>query len=153
MEIIDSRTVVLCIALAGVASAPLYSTAEAAGDGTIVLHRQVQPRVATSPVMVPDPNPTTVNPNRSEMVIRMTNSTELTDNDFAGITSGAGIERHVLPGGNIPGLNNNTNNQNLQQTIVGGGSSGRAGSGIANTVNNSIQRGLAPLGILTGGDR
>lgn len=144
---IDSRIVGLLVTLAcGVASTTLCPIVQA-GDGTIVLQRQVQPRVATRPTDIPDPNPITVNPNISDQVVRQTGNAELSDSDFAGVTSGSTLERHILPGGTLVGMDNGSN-QSLNNGSLGGGMG--AGGGISNSVNRTVQQGLSPLRMLTG---
>ncbi|MBB4864043.1 hypothetical protein HNP46_002907 [Pseudomonas nitritireducens] len=145
---IDSRIVGLFVTLTcAVASVPLCSTASA-GDGTIVLQRQVQPRVATRPTDIPDPNPITVNPNISEQIVRQTGNAELSDSDFAGVTSGSSLERHIMPGGQLVGMDNGAN-QSLNGSSMGAGAAG-GGAGISNSVNRTVQQGLSPLRMLTG---
>lgn len=121
-----------------------------AADGIIVITRDVQPRVATRPALVPDPNPRTVNANPSSTVIRATNSYELNDADFARVTSGSSLQRQMLPGGQLPGLN--TPSQATSHGLPGmrAGQGGGAGSNVSNQINRSLQQGLAPLKILTG---
>ena len=97
-----------------------------------------------------DPNPTTANANPSNQVVHATNS-ELSDNDIAGISSGASINRTILPGGTLVGLSNNGAGAGLG---AGSSASHAGGAGIAGTVNNAISRGLAPLdnlGSMAGG--
>lgn len=141
----SAMLVVLALAGTGVALPSL------ADDGVIVLTREVQPRIATRPALIPDPNPSTVNANVSPIVHRALDSYELSDKDFAGVASGSGIQRLILPDGHLPGLG--VSNADAAQGLPGmnGGSTGGAGSGIANQVNRSLQQGLAPLKILTGG--
>jgi len=144
---IDSRIVGILVTLAcGAASVPLCPVVQA-GDGTIVLQRQVQPRVATRPTDIPDPNPITVNPNISDQVVRQTSNAELSDSDFAGVTSGSTLERHILPGGTLVGMDNGSN-QSLNNGSLGGGMG--SGGGISNSVNRTVQQGLSPLRMLTG---
>lgn len=144
---IDSRIVGILVTLAcGAASVPLCPIVQA-GDGTIVLQRQVQPRVATRPTDIPDPNPITVNPNISDQVVRQTSNAELSDSDFAGVTSGSTLERHILPGGTLVGMDNGSN-QSLNNGSLGGGMG--SGGGISNSVNRTVQQGLSPLRMLTG---
>lgn len=120
-------------------------------DGIIVINRDVQPRIATRPTLVPDPNPQTVNVNPSATVIRSTNAYELSDNDFAGITSGASLQGGVLSGGQLPGLSAVPNATQSLQNMSGGRTGGSVGgTNISNQVNRSLQQGLAPLKILTG---
>ncbi|WP_259754799.1 hypothetical protein [Pseudomonas sp. GCEP-101] len=144
----DTRTVGLLFTLVcSAASVPLLPPAHA-GDGTIVLQRQVQPRVATRPTDIPDPHPVTVNPNISEQVVRQTGNAELSDSDFAGVTSGSSLQRHILPGGQLVGMDNGAN-QSLNGNSLGAGAAG-GGAGIANSVNRTVQQGLSPLRMLTG---
>lgn len=126
----------------------LAAQAQAEGNGTIVLTRDVQVRHATR-MSHPDPYPATVNVNASSRILSQTNN-ELSDGDFAGIASGATVTRLLVPdaGGGVRGLNA------VPTSLpgVGGGSStgSASGGGIANTVNQSVQRGLAPLQMLGG---
>lgn len=144
----DSRIAIILATIAcGAASLPLFPVAHA-GDGTIVLQRQVQPRVATRPTDIPDPNPVTVNPNISEQVVRQTGNAELSDSDFAGVTSGSSLQRHILPGGQLVGMDNGAN-QALNGNALGAGAAG-GGAGISNSVNRTVQQGLSPLRMLTG---
>lgn len=140
----DSRIVGLLVGLACVAASAIVPTANA-GDGTIVLQRTVQPRVATEPVMVPDQNPITVNPNISAQVNQQTG--ELNDTDFARITSGSSLQQRILPNGQLVGMDNGAN-QSLTNNPLGGGGGG--GAGISNSVNRTVQQGLSPLRMLTG---
>jgi hypothetical protein len=148
MGTIDSRIVGILVTLAcGAASVPLCPVAQA-GDGTIVLQRQVQPRVATRPTDIPDPNPITVNPNISDQIVRQTGNAELSDSDFAGVTSGSSLQRHILPGGQLVGMDNGSN-QTLNGNSMGASAAG-GGAGISNSVNRTVQQGLSPLRMLTG---
>ncbi|UVE19522.1 hypothetical protein NVV93_09185 [Pseudomonas sp. LS44] len=135
-----------------------------AQDGIIVLQRTVQPRVATRPTDIPDPRPTVVNANISQPVNQAvsgaggggTVSQELGDADFANITSGSGIKATIMPGGNLPGFGSavgsgSTTHQNISGSAPGH-SGGGAGSGLAGTINGTVQRGLAPLQMLGGGE-
>ena len=142
-----SRTAILAmLVLSGIGSAmPAY-----AADGIIVITRDVQPRVATRPALVPDPNPRTVNANPSSTVIRATNSYELNDADFARITSGSSLQRQMLPGGQLPGLSNSSHASSHGLPGMRAGQGGGAGSNVSNQINRSLQQGLAPLKILTG---
>ncbi len=119
-------------------------------DGVIVITRDVQPRVATRPTLVPDPNPNAVNANSSSTVIRATNSYELNDADFAGITSGSSLQRQILPSGQLPGLSNSSQVSSHGLPGMRSGQGGGAGSSVSNQINRSLQQGLAPLKILTG---
>lgn len=117
-----------------------------ADNGIIVITRTVQPRDATRPHLVPDPNPTTANANPSAQILKQTN--ELSDGDYAGVSSGSGITYLVTQQTNNLGAN--INNQS-QLPSMAGGHSGGAGNGIANMVNSNIQQGLGALKIITGG--
>ena len=44
-----------------------------ADNGIIIIKRDVQPRMATRPPMIPDPSPTTANANPSKQIISQTN--------------------------------------------------------------------------------
>ncbi|AMO76672.1 MULTISPECIES: hypothetical protein [Pseudomonas] len=143
---IDSRIVGLLASLACMTAAALPPTVQA-GDGTIVIQRTVQPRVATRPTMVPDPNPITVNPNISAQINRQVGNAELDDAEFARVTSGSSLSQRILPGGNLVGMDNGAN-QTLQSGSLGGG--GGSGAGISNSVNRTVQQGLSPLRMLTG---
>ena len=117
-----------------------------ADNGIIVITRDVQPRMAIRAPMALDPNPTTANANPSAYVIKQTN--ELSDGDFASITSGTGISSLITQ------QTNNLGGPIGNQTQLANQAAGRgtgSGNGIANMVNSSVQRGLAPLQILTGG--
>lgn len=139
---------VMSLVLVGCVSTTLYCLPVlAAGDGTIVLERTVQPHVATRPVMRPDPNPTTVNTNVSSRVTGALDNGELSDGDFASVTSGATINHLIMPSGNLRGLNQ------VERGLPGldAGHAGSSTGGIAGTVTNAVSQGLAPLQMLTGG--
>jgi hypothetical protein len=94
----------------------------------------------------PTQTPTTANANPSAYVLKQTN--ELSDGDFANITSGTGISSLVTQ------QTDNLGGQIGNQTQLANQAAGRgtgSGNGISNMVNSSVQRGLAPLQILTGG--
>jgi hypothetical protein len=116
-----------------------------ADNGIIIIKRDVQPRMATRPPMIPDPSPTTVNANPSKQILAQTN--ELSDGDFAGVASGAGISRLVTQ--NTNNLGGNITSQS-QLSNLPAGRSGNAGNGIANMVNSSVQQGLGALKVITG---
>jgi len=120
----------------------------AAGDGVIVIQRTVHGHMAGRSAGV-DPNPTTVNANPAPQILRATS--ELSDNDYANISSGSSITRAILPGGNLPGLTNNGGGAGLG----GGAAAGHGGgSSLSGQINGSISRGMAPLnniGSLMGG--
>ena len=131
--------------LMGCVLGSLSLTAQA-DNGIIVITRDVQTRNAVVPPLRPDPNPTTVNANPSAHILKQTS--ELSDGDFANISSGAGISTLITQQTN--NLGGNLNNQTQLPNLAGGRGTG-SGNGISNMVNSSVQRGLAPLQILTGG--
>ncbi|MEG0861913.1 MAG: hypothetical protein RSD81_18855 [Pseudomonas sp.] len=132
--------------LVGCALGSSFSLPVQAENGIIIITRDVQPRMATRPPLVPDPYPVTVNANPSAHILKQTN--ELSDGDFAGISSGAGISSLITQQTNNLGAN--INHQTQLPNLAGGRSTG-SGNGISNMVNSSVQKGLAPLQILTGG--
>lgn len=136
------------VLLLGCVLGTLSLTAQA-DNGIIIITRDVQVRNATVPPLRPDPNPTTVNANPSAQVLKQTS--ELSDGDFASISSGAGISNMITQQTN--NLGGNLVNQNQLPNLSGGRGTGGAGNGISNMVNSSVQRGLAPLQILTGGGK
>lgn len=123
-----------------------FSLSAPADNGIIVITRDVQTRNAVVPPLRPDPNPTTVNANPSAHILKQTS--ELSDGDFANISSGAGIGTLITQQTN--NLGGNLGNQSQLPNLAGGRGTG-SGNGISNMVNSSVQRGLAPLQILTGG--
>lgn len=117
----------------------------AGGDGVIVIERRVQHYFIGRPRGV-DPYPNTVNANPSAQIHRAMN-TELSDNDIAGISSGSGITRSIMPNGDITGLNA----LGTQNSLGAPGAAGHGGGGgIAGTVNGAVSRGLEPLNNLGG---
>ncbi|WP_422402588.1 hypothetical protein [Pseudomonas sp. GZD-209] len=137
---------VSCLLLVGFTLGASLSLVAQADNGLIVITRDVQVRNATRPPVMPDPSPTTANANPSAQIIRQTN--ELSDGDFASISSGAGISSLINQQTNNIGGNISTQSQ-LPNLAAGRGSG--SGSGIGNMVNSSVQRGLAPLQALTRG--
>lgn len=117
-----------------------------AENGIIIITRDVQVRNAVRPPMVPDPSPVTVNANPSAHILKQTN--ELSDGEFASVSSGSGISSLITQQTN--NLGGNISNQTQLPNLAGGSATG-SGNGISNMVNSSVQRGLAPLQILTGG--
>lgn len=134
------------VLLVGCALGSGFSLPVQAENGIVVITRDVQPRMAIRAPLVPDPSPVTVNTNPSAHILKQTN--ELSDGDFAGISSGAGISSLVTQQTN--NLGGHISNQTQLPNLAGGRSSG-GGNGISNMVNSSVQKGLAPLQILTGG--
>ncbi|MFQ6575779.1 hypothetical protein [Pseudomonas sp. UM16] len=137
---------IFCLLLVGCAVGSSFSLPVQAENGIVVITRDVQPRNAMRPPLAPDPYPVTVNTNPSAQILRQTN--ELSDGDFADITSGAGISSLITQQTNNLGAN--INNQTQLPNLAGGRGTG-SGNGISNMVNSSVQKGLAPLQILTGG--
>lgn len=117
-----------------------------AENGIIIITRDVQPRSAIRAPLAPDPYPVTANANPSANILKQTN--ELSDGDFANISSGSGISSLITQQTN--NLGGSISNQSQLPNIAAGRSTG-SGNGISNMVNSSVQRGLAPLQILTGG--
>ena len=132
--------------LVGCALGASFSVPVQAENGIIVITRDVQPRIATRAPLAPDPYPTTANANPSAYVLKQTN--ELSDGDFATITSGTGISSLITQQTNNVG--GTIGNQTQLPNLAAGRGTG-SGNGISNMVNSSVQRGLAPLQILTGG--
>ena len=135
-----SLLLISCVLSTGV-SLPVM----AAGDGVIVIERQVQP-YSIGRARGVDPYPNTVNANPSAQVLRAGN-TELSDNDIAGINTGASITRSIMPNGDITGLNTLGGVNSLGASSAAGHSSGGS---IAGTVNGAISSGLAPLNNISG---
>jgi hypothetical protein len=137
-----SKVLLVCTAVA--LSAPLAL----AEPGQIIITRDVQPRSATRPAVVPDPNPKTVNPG----AITTGAMVELSDGDVASVSTGSvlpglmvgspqtgsplQIER--IPSQNLPGMG-----------AIHGGARGAEG-GISGQVNRPLQQGLRPLQQLGG---
>ncbi len=159
----SSLRIVVPALLVIVGSVPANLPPAHAADGTIVVQRQVQPRVAYRPSMVPDPHPTVVDTNVSAEVNALANgaasgntvSCELGDADFAIVTSGSGIRSMILPGGALPGFANQPANPATVQAVgnlgTTHGAGGGAGAGLAGQINGSLKQGLAPLQMLGGG--
>jgi hypothetical protein len=133
--------------LLGCALGSSFSLPAQADNGIVVITREVQTRSAIRAPMMPDPNPVTVNTNPSAHILRQTS--ELSDGDFAGITSGAGINSLITQQTNTIG--SNIGNQTQLPNIAGGRGSGSGGNGIANMVNSNVQQGLGALKVLGGG--
>ncbi|MBO3273757.1 hypothetical protein [Pseudomonas schmalbachii] len=139
-----------CFALLGAAALPA-----SAEDGNIIIKRDVQPRVAVRAPLAPDPNPTQVNANVAPQVNRMLTTSgvnELGDEEFASVTSGSAMQAATTPGGNLDSLTSQVSNSTTTANLGGNSMSGGGmGNRIANTVNDSVQRGLAPLQAIGGG--
>lgn len=135
-----------CLLLIGstASSALLSVNVYAAGDGVIVLQRQVQ-GAHFGRGGGKDPNPTTVNANPSDRI-----TGELSDGEFAGVASGSsfrGNNNQNLNG--MQGLNAVTNSNGMPG--MGAGHQGGSGGAISGTINRAMSSGLAPLGRLAGG--
>ena len=132
-------------------SSILSFPAQATDDGTIVLRRDVQPQAVGRPPLQKDPYPTTVSANPSARVIQSANNTELSDGDFAGVSSGSSIRggNNLPNGSNLPGLNVVTNPNGMPGMSAGHG--GGSGNAISGTINRSIGVGLSPLSNIGGG--
>jgi len=139
-----------CLLLIGSAASALISvSAQAEGNGVIVLNRDVQP-IAIGRNGGKDPYPTTVNANPSARINQTLSSTELTDGDFASVASGSSIRGNMTtPSSNLPGMNTLTNQNGLPGMRTGSG--GGSGASISNTVNRAMSTGLAPLTRMAGG--
>ena len=123
----------------------LCGTVQAAGNGEIVLTRTVQPHAVGNPPMHPDPDPLTAN--ASPLVQVMGATRELSDGDFASVSSGTAITRTIMPTGNsLPGLNNSNGLPGMTS-----GHGGGSGSTISGTISNSISQGMRPLSALSQG--
>lgn len=128
---LDCRILVMVTAL-------LVGLAQA-GEGDVVISRDVQTRVATVNPIVPDPHPRVVNP--GSIASGLTG--ELGDSDFAGVSSGLALPQRLLQGSFGTPIPVATH-QGIP--VLGSGHSGGArSSGIADQVNRSVQQGLRPL--------
>ncbi|UVJ45885.1 hypothetical protein NVV94_10240 [Pseudomonas sp. LS1212] len=116
---------------------------QAAGEGVIVIKREVQPRIATRPTMAPDPKPVATNTDYSKQVI---SSTELSDGDFAGVSSGSTVTRVLSPDG---GAMRALTGSQAQLPGMASGRTGASTNGISNTINRSVDRGMGALQILS----
>ncbi|WP_226944855.1 hypothetical protein [Pseudomonas sp. FME51] len=151
---LSSLMIQVLLCLAGLALCIATQLPVYGADGDIIISRQVQPRAAARQELVPDPNPLVVNPRRDAMLNQALDAglapTEMSDRDFAGISSGsrfsnafsnlpfgAGPANPVPTGGGAAGLN---------PAGHGGGVAGNAGG----QVSRSIQQGLRPLQMLGG---
>lgn len=143
------NTLPALLILGCLAAATLPTPTLAEGNGVIVINRDIQPRQADRRTGTPDPYPVTANTNESARIQAQTS--ELSDGDFANVASGAVVNRIIQPDGSgtLRGMSNAT----AQLPGMRGGASAGAASGtsISNTVNQNVQRGMAPLQILTRG--
>lgn len=69
----------------------MFAAVARAADGEVILTRDVQPRIATRPALVPDPNPLTVQMDRSALVNSSVAAGELSDGDFSQVSSGQSV--------------------------------------------------------------
>ncbi|WP_047286694.1 hypothetical protein [Pseudomonas protegens] len=138
-----TRLLLIGCAVSAVCSLPVM----AAGNGEIVLERQVHP-TPIGRALNRDPNPTTVNANPSALVTG-TLDNEMSDSDFAGVNSGSLVRGAVMPNGTgVAGLNVVTNPDGLPGMTTGHG--GGSGASISNSINRSISSGMAPLNNIGG---
>jgi len=136
--------------LVSTAIAAMLSGPVIADDGQIVIMRTVQPRTATRPALVPDPNPRVVKTS-PQAYVDINNAIaggELNDSDFARVNSGMTSSMHILTGNSGPLQQNSGINQRITRATSGiGGKAGGGGAtgGIAGSVNRGVQQGLKPL--------
>lgn len=134
-----TRTVLISCAI----SSMLCLTAQAGGNGVIVINRTLQPQSWGRAPLQPDPNPTTVNANPSGLINSVTGS-ELSDGDIAGVSTGGSISQLITTNTtSLPGLNNPNG---LPGMTAGHG--GGNGASIANTVNRGLSAGMNALGAI-----
>lgn len=142
----------LLICLTALAICVLTQFQAHAADGDILISREVQPRAAARQELLPDPNPQVVNPDRSTQIRNNIgsgrNPVEISDRDFANVTSGTSLGRGVQifnqPGEQTP--DNLRGAGGLGISIgAGGARAGGATARIGSDVNRSVQQGLRPL--------
>ena len=129
----------------------LSGPVSADNEGQIIVMREVQPRAATRPPLVPDPNPRVVKTSPEAYVSggignAITNG-ELDDSDFAHVNSGMAASQRMLTGSSGPLQQTGISNQRVTSATsgIGGKAGGGGGGGIAGTVNQGVQQGLRPL--------
>lgn len=132
-----AQGLVLCLASQAIPSV--------ADDGDVVLTRTVQPRVATRSPLAPDPNPIKVNVSPAQQVERQTG--ELSDAEFANVSSNLRAQGPMLNLDNSPALQNTQ--PRLTNTTAGHGA-GAVTSGLGTQINRTVQQGLSPLQRLGG---
>jgi hypothetical protein len=126
-----------------------------AENGVIVTGRNVQGHMAGRSSFGPDPYPTTANANPGAQILRSTTNGELSDNDFAGVSSGSSITRSILPNGTLPGLST-THGSSASGLGAGAAAGHSGGSSLGGQISGTIERGMAPLnniGSLMGGQQ
>ena len=135
----------------------MFAAVAQAVDGEVILTRDVQPRIATRPALVPDPNPVVVQLDQSPLVNSMVNSGvsvgELGDGDFSQVSSGQSVMMRALqlPVNTLSLDSKSASAAQGVPNIAGGNiAGGVSGSGISNQINKSLQQGWAPLKMLTG---
>lgn len=128
----------------------MFAAVARAADGEVILTRDVQPRIATRPALVPDPNPLTVQMDRSALVNSSVAAGELSDGDFSQVSSGQSVMTRALQ---LPmhtsGLDGKSAGAAQGMPNIAGGHGGSGGA-ISGQINKSLQQGLAPLKMLTG---
>ncbi|MFO2463578.1 hypothetical protein OOJ96_17395 [Pseudomonas sp. 15FMM2] len=132
-----SRLLISCVLSTSV-SVPV-----SAQDGVIVTGRNVQGFHVGRPAFAPDPYPATANANPAKQILRATGG-ELSDKEFAGVSSGSSITRAILPNGDLPALSNTLGNHSAG--LGTGGAAGHgSGSNLGGQISGQIERGMAPL--------
>ncbi|WP_157719000.1 hypothetical protein [Geopseudomonas guangdongensis] len=128
----------------------MFAAVAQAADGEVILTRDVQPRIATRPALVPDPNPLTVQMDRSALVNSSVAAGELSDGDFSQVSSGQSVMTRALQlPMHTPGLDGKSAGAAQGMPNIAGGHGGSGGA-ISGQINKSLQQGLAPLKMLTG---
>lgn len=147
-----SRTRYLLLCLFCLISGLGLTTSAVAANGDIIIQREVQPRSATRPPLVPDPNPHVVNPKPNSVINQglsgMAAPAELSDSDFAGITGGQGIQRQVSNASTLSLQGTHLRHGNGRSSLPDSPAAGHSGGGLGNLdgqINRSLQQGLRPL--------
>lgn len=148
---LGSRLTWPMICLAGLIMGALLQLPVQAAGSDIVISREVKPRSATRPALMPDPNPQQVNPDQSRQIRQSVGgarlSGEISDSEFATITTGTSLRSGLQPAVllNDPTAITPVPGRNAQgASSVGGGGLG-ATSRIGGDVSRSVQQGLSPL--------
>ncbi|MDI1303043.1 MAG: hypothetical protein PSX71_14150 [bacterium] len=142
------RSIWICVS-ALIASSPAISA-----DGDIIISRQVQPRAAARVDLVPAADPLLVNAKpgaaTGSSLLTRGSAGELSDSDFASVSSGARLTRQLLvspvaadhaTGSASPG----------RQADAGIGTIGHGSGAVGNVgdlVTRSVQQGLLPLQVM-----
>lgn len=143
----------LLVCFAGLLICVLTQLQAQAGGGDIIISREVQPRAATRQALVPDPNALVANPNHSARIRHAVGaggmSTEVSDGEFAGVTTGVHLGSGVqvfTPAGDTAGGAPMHGHDGQGVASRAGGTGGLGATGrIGSTVNRSVQQGLRPL--------